>query len=460
MTYRNIDFIQQEAFCLYLHKTLSKALNDEDRNQHFRKDYEYFKKTCILFHQDNNNKLIFTFYVDCNGGGMQEQSVEQTDVGLLLLKEIKIADKINNIEGIDLKFQFSKLNNLTTEDIQGYCSTTLSREFKYNIQDNYKYVSFYFEDIKKHFQKEIEEFEYNANLVLSVKEHSYLGEFCNLKGRIGRFPIENIENRICAYIDILGFKNLIYAFDEYAKNRDNKIFTKIYPFSIYKLTKGQCGYIIDTASFVWSILNCQYNIISQYLLGYCDVSGDVDYTDFYSALKVSLFSDTIVLSFGNFDNMDDQTKIKNIKFFLETVQSIQTNLLMSQMLTRGAITYGGMYHYGTMYGGKTFIKAYELGDKDNRLPIVKIDESINDIFAKTAERKLEDILLNDGRYLCNDYLEGLVLNIKKPIYNNNDPFYLFYSDEWLKFCCNHEGYTKDIRKKYKYLCRIFNLSLS
>jgi hypothetical protein len=64
------------------------------------------------------------------------------------------------------------------------------------------------------------------------------------------------------------------------------------------------------------------------------------------------------------------------------------------MLTRGAITFGNMYHYGTFYSGTAFQQAYEYGDKENRHPIVKIHESaINLIPTSTINSmKKENIL--------------------------------------------------------------------
>ncbi len=455
MAHRNETIIQQEAFCLYLHKKLHDILEEQGQS-HLAEDYSYFKKTCILFHKKTNDDFIFTFFIDCNGGGLQNKSSSQFDVCFKLLKESKI-EELQNLEKKDLVLELKKKNEL---------------------ENDLKYVSYDFKDIQEKFKEQIKSFEYIANTILSTKEDCYLGSFLNLKRRaLFGSPFYNINNRICAYIDILGFNKIIDALAKLDKDNNHNhdsILKTIFPFQYDKQKKLEeaehektgtktSGPYPEKVDLILKLQECQYTIRKQAIYSII-IEDDISIVDALSAIDISFFSDTIVLSFGNFSTTDESLNLKYLKLFLACVQGTQKYFLGNQILTKGAITYGSMYHYGTMYGGKAFAKAYELGDKENRIPIMKIDESITNIFIKEKQQnRLEQLLkekdLHD--YLKQDYLKRFYfLQINKPEPISNDKYHTFYSDEWLEFSCTCKEYDENTKSKYVFLKEYFEEKIS
>ena len=143
------------------------------------------------------------------------------------------------------------------------------------------------------------------------------------------------KDKIVAFIDVLGFKNLV-------KEQDCK--------TILDIVKN----IQETGKHDFS-----YEAIAK-------IQNENDTLD----KQISVFSDSIIISI----NHDDTEHQLGIKELLDTISSLQLNLARWQKkFIRGGITFGKIYHEANICYGPAFIKAYELESKVAFYPRVIID---------------------------------------------------------------------------------------
>lgn len=132
--------------------------------------------------------------------------------------------------------------------------------------------------------------------------------------------------------------------------------------------------------------------------------------------KISHFSDSIILSF-------ELPKDENIAGFLSILKSLIISLLQTKnILVRGGMCKGNIYHTDKMVFGPGVNKAYKMGSEINISPRIVVDKDIVDIFhnwnnkadPKKGEAQLDDFfkLDSDGNYIFN-YLNCSEIEIYK-----------------------------------------------
>jgi hypothetical protein len=114
--------------------------------------------------------------------------------------------------------------------------------------------------------------------------------------------------------------------------------------------------------------------------------------------QITQFSDSIVVSF-------DISEDKEFEYLLEELLHLQIELLKYDLLIRGGIYYGLLYHNDKLLFGPALVKAYRLESKAANSPRIILPKSINDL---VSIKKIENLISND----------------------EDDFFYLDYFDCW------------------------------
>lgn len=164
--------------------------------------------------------------------------------------------------------------------------------------------------------------------------------------------MKRYEDRVVAYIDVLGFKNQIKS-TIYENEENDQETQRIY----------------EAYSIIRSIWNLDSNdsIIKKTL----------------KSKKVSIFSDSIVVSF----KVTDQS---GLFFMLLELMWLIMQLVSKKIFCRGAICYGKLYHTNKMIFGPALIEAYNTESKAALYPRIVLDESVIRICAKYGMNKFSD----------------------------------------------------------------------
>lgn len=226
------------------------------------------------------------------------------------------------------------------------------------------------------------------------------------------------ENRVVAFIDILGFKNKI---DETVLDKkDNSPRIKV---------------IVDAFNSirdVWDLDKKSWN-------GMRKVK---------TSKKVTTFSDSIVISFL-------QNETSQIFFSLHELQWVIMRLISYGFLCRGAITYGKLIHNNKMIFGPALNEAYILETKAAIYPRIILSQDIINLAGKfksshhSPEQEMDyvkDLLLldKDGMHYI-DYFKAAQSEL-------DDPFYDFPNYLRDIYDIINEGLlTSDDKIKIKYL---------
>lgn len=146
--------------------------------------------------------------------------------------------------------------------------------------------------------------------------------------------MNNYENRIVLFLDILGFKKIIEETEDKNEEDVNKTL-----------------FLIDTIKEMKEVVNVNSSSTSK---------------------NVTQFSDSIVVSFAE----NDVTEIKN---FFYDLQRLVAKLLARGILCRGAISYGKLYHKNDLVFGPALVDAYETESQAALYPRIILDQSLLDI---------------------------------------------------------------------------------
>ncbi len=205
--------------------------------------------------------------------------------------------------------------------------------------------------------------------------------------------IEGYENRFVAFLDILGFKELIYKIEREEKEssdfqRVRSVLNFLHEES--KESNGQHDLPVYEEK--------EDHIIEKEL-------GDP---------RISYISDCVIISTeGSFDGF---------KALCNKLTKFSTDIACDGIFMRGAITYGKIYHHGPMLFGSAYQKAYKLESDYAIHPRVIVDKIAFDIL---SDRKGE-FPLNEHAILTDN--EGVS-------YLANFPFnyHPLYTPSWLDF---------------------------
>lgn len=146
--------------------------------------------------------------------------------------------------------------------------------------------------------------------------------------------MNNYENRIVLFLDILGFKKII----EDSMDKENEYASK--------------------TSFLIQTLHEMIKV--------------AELTSMDTTKNVTQFSDSIVISFKEDDS-------KEIPKLFHNLCRLISNLLAREILCRGAISYGKLYHKENLIFGPALVDAYETESQAALYPRIILDKSVLDI---------------------------------------------------------------------------------
>lgn len=193
------------------------------------------------------------------------------------------------------------------------------------------------------------------------------------------------EKRICAFIDILGFKNEILNSDD---ERRAKIISLIEEFTLEDSQQGM------------NSQNLGLGIIS------------------HPSAEVTSFSDNIVISsnlkdytrkikYGNKIEEIKESPIKFVEHIFIKIISVYWRALHLGLLFRGGITIGKLYHKNRVVVGEALVNSYELETKTS-MPRIEVSKEVIDtlkgLYSKQPEpmNNISSIILQkDGKYYVN-----------------------------------------------------------
>jgi hypothetical protein len=237
------------------------------------------------------------------------------------------------------------------------------------------------------------------------------------------------ENRIIAYIDILGFKNIIAnTVDE----KGNDVIDKINSINeIHILIRD-----------VWDLDKPKLNTPAKCLPK--------------NSKNITIFSDTIVVSF----KIDEQS---GVFFTLLEIKWMLMRLINKGILCRGAVSYGKLVHNSETIFGPALVEAYSLESKAALYPRIILDEEIIKLGARFGDHKIADeteyikeLLMKDadGMYYI-DYFEKVQSELDDPTYDF--PLYIEKLKKIIEDGLKSSKNSVDVRIKYSWMKEKFNI---
>ena len=217
---------------------------------------------------------------------------------------------------------------------------------------------------------------------------------------------QKYEYRIIAFIDILGFKNIIES------KFCDEILRLLITFQDEVKKKSYFEEYVDnkmiTDGLSPEIKNKTIKLQDR---------------------QVSLFSDLVVISYSN----DRSNLNQSILELYSQILNLHNKLLPLNVLLRGGITYSKLLHDNTICFGEGLIKAYELESKKSKYPRIIIDPKIltNKTLKNIFDIKFPQIEeFDDGNYgfsyfnSCKKLISRIetdteILNPKNPYYKMN-----------------------------------------
>lgn len=241
----------------------------------------------------------------------------------------------------------------------------------------------------------------------------------------------NYENRVTAFIDILGFKELLSGTVD-GKNND-------VPENIDKIFESY-----QTIRDVWN-LNEQDSTIGKRVSR--------------ASKMITTFSDCLVISFKTEEKSEVFYTLLEIKWMI-------MRLIYKGILCRGAITHGKLIHTDEVLFGPALAEAYILESRAALYPRVILHKDIIDIGGKNRanrhssemEREYVESLLekdSDGMYYI-DYFAKAAEELGDPLYDF--PEYLGKIGDNIRkgLMGSSSVYKSDIKVKYRWMKERYN----
>lgn len=205
--------------------------------------------------------------------------------------------------------------------------------------------------------------------------------------------IEGYENRFVAFLDILGFKELIYKIeDEGEESSDFKRVRSVLNFLHEESVESNGQHDLPI-----------YEQKEDYILE--KELGDP---------RISYISDCVIIS--------TESTFDGFKALCNKLTKFSTDIACDGIFMRGAITHGKIYHHGPMLFGTAYQRAYELESKNAVHPRIIIDEIV---FEELSDRK--------GEFPLNEH--AIVKDKDNVSYLANFPlnYHPQYTPSWLDF---------------------------
>lgn len=240
----------------------------------------------------------------------------------------------------------------------------------------------------------------------------------------------NYENRVTAFIDILGFKDLLSGTVQKGEDNPEKI-QEI--FDAYKSIRE-----------VWDLDKSETSFSK-------DIPKD--------SKRISTFSDCLVISFKADEKSEIFSTLIEIKWMI-------MRLIYRGILCRGAVTYGKLIHTDEVLFGPALAEAYILESKAALYPRVILDRDIIELAGKathsgntTEEEKnyVESLLEkdSDGMYYI-DYFSKAQSELNDPEYDL--PEYMAKIGEKIRkgLMGSSSVYKADLKVKYRWMKERYN----
>jgi hypothetical protein len=167
------------------------------------------------------------------------------------------------------------------------------------------------------------------------------------------------EDRIVAFIDILGFTELVKQTvnDKEPKMAEQK-------------------------------LNALYNVV-EYVTDFMNLSRDE--MGFKGDTKTTLFSDSIVISI-------DKANSYGILTIFSTLKKLQIHLIKDDILLRGGIVHGKLIHKEDILIGPALINAYKLESSAALYPRIVIDPKVTYLFSRQDGKIMGQLRIKNFDY--------------------------------------------------------------
>jgi hypothetical protein len=205
--------------------------------------------------------------------------------------------------------------------------------------------------------------------------------------------IEGYENRFVAFLDILGFKELVYKIESEGEESSD-----------FKRVRSVLNFLHEES--IES--NGQHDLpIYEQKEGYIleKELGDP---------RMSYISDCIIIS--------TESSFDGFKSLCNKLTKFSTDIACDGIFLRGAVTHGKIYHHGPMLFGSAYQKAYELESEKAKHPRIIIDDIVFDVLKS-----------NLGEFPLNEHAITKVANDFSYLANFPMNYHPQYTPSWLDF---------------------------
>lgn len=225
--------------------------------------------------------------------------------------------------------------------------------------------------------------------------------------------IEGYENRFVAFLDILGFKNLILKIE--SEKNESYDFHRV---------RSVLNFLHDES--------IESN--GQHDLPIYEKQGDSLIEKELGDLRINYISDCVIIS--------TESSLNGFKSLCNKLTKFSTDIACDGIFVRGAITHGKIYHHGPMLFGSAYQRAYELESQYAKYPRIIIDENVFDVLKE-----------NIGQFPLNKH--AIKKDSEEISYLANFPlnYFPYYTYSWLSFLLR-------IKSRILYHLNIFDIRVS
>ncbi|OFX70095.1 MAG: hypothetical protein A2X12_06320 [Bacteroidetes bacterium GWE2_29_8] len=193
---------------------------------------------------------------------------------------------------------------------------------------------------------------------------------------------EKQEERLIAFFDILGFKELIEKYED-----------------------GQ-NELLDNISEAISETFEQFEQLKKF---HMEFSRNSILTEWLNSVDKKVFSDNFCISVLLESPILNMPKHYNEKFFFQYISMVQENLMKKEYFVRGAITYGSYYSDDNIIFSSGLVEAYKLESEVAIYPRIIISDKLVEYLKRTEFAYYGDLLIdNCGIVLLNPFNWDLV----------------------------------------------------
>lgn len=235
---------------------------------------------------------------------------------------------------------------------------------------------------------------------------------------------DEYKKQLVAFIDILGFKELI---EEASRNPSDALL----------------------------IIGKLNNSITKAMESSHELNSDLQMSEENKRYKVKIFSDCICISYDcGFD--DNEITSNSIFIFLLSLIYLQAELHLNKIFIRGGVSYDFHYSNESIIFSSALVNSYEIESKDAIYPRIVIDKSLID-YLKIVEHEANFEILNE---ILKKDVDGLIFIDYLEIIGEMDE-----ESDKEAFLVNHKGIIEEIlssslkpkiREKYLWLAKYHN----